>query len=402
MGSAAGLSIEAIRRGRDPERPAGISRERTVTVGPGESAHVVFALDGEPVRLHGRIELGGRAPRYAVVRAHGLSIEALRATYTDGQYEMLLPSSGAYVLSVSADGMHCQPQVDVPEAAEHRFDLSLPLERITGVVGDDAGSPLAGITVDASSWQEQLFRCSDRAITDERGAYTLELPPGTYRINPREDFEKERSFFESEDTIVLLQAGAPLTGVDFELRTANALEGFVRFPDGSPAAGAGISVVSARGGRETWQTERARADGSFRVQSLAAGEHLVRGGFAESEEGPYFLSRESLAVEVRAGVPSSIALELVPATRLRVNLTDASGAALDARVEVLDSRGHADALRKKEDGLTIESGVPVWHEIVLVAPGPFTLRADHARGLFERAFSLAGVGPLVELEFRVE
>jgi carboxypeptidase family protein len=125
--------LEALGRPRPDPGASRPSWTRSVILGAGESAHLRFVMGAAPVRLHGRIDVGGKAPANALLCLRGFmgsSEQALRTS--DGRYEFLVPEPGCYMLSVTADDQNVQPLVEVPEGREHRFDLSIPLGRVSG------------------------------------------------------------------------------------------------------------------------------------------------------------------------------------------------------------------------------------------------------------------------------
>ena len=114
------------------------------------------------------------------------------------------------------------------------------------------------------------------------------------------------------------------------------IEGTVRGADGRPTAGAQVFVRDADG-RVLWPADGAPSDrdGAFRTDSLAPGSYSVWAvgeGTASAVRGP---------IDVRAGVPAAVDLELAPATRLEVAVSVDGAPVGDARLQVLDTAGHA-------------------------------------------------------------
>jgi hypothetical protein len=329
----------------------------------------------------------------------------------DGRYELRL-APGSYLFSVEVGELSLERELDVPEVPDFRFDLALPLGTLAGHVRDDAGNPLAGVTVDVVGG-EVGTNVSARAKTDGRGDYRMELAPGRYQVAPRADDEEEPSFFEADERRVTMTAGAALSGVDFQLQLAGTMEGIVRLADGSVADGSSVDVVTdgamwgvrqlgiGEAGARVVVHERSTRlvdmdeAGRFRIQPLTAGTYWLRASRFGSDTECDSMTAEPLAVVLASGAARTVELQLVPATRVAVRLRDASGATVDARLEAVDALGRAASAYYTSDR-------PLG--FVLVPPGPYTLRALREDRLFEQELSLAAgaCDVEVEVEFRLE
>lgn len=361
---------------------------RRVTLAPGESTHIRLDMRGRPVRLHGRIEVDGSAPTWAHVTVRNpLGGPWHEATFADGVYEALVPEPGAYSLSVSLEELNVQPDVDVPAGEEWRFDVLIPLHRVTGHVRDEAGNPLEGIVVDAMiHGGGQALRASGRAETDRDGAFSLQLLPGTYRVHPRADFEEQRSFREPEAQLVNVETERERTGVDFVLQSTGALDGVVRRQDSGALDE--ILVVALSTSDDSEGRDPYAHDGAFHIP-LDGGTYRVTA--LGSEGGTYFTTADPLHVELAPGAVRRLELRLVDCTLVSVRLVGPGGNPVSppADLEAIDAYGRSLPATKHAGDVAA---------LLLIAPGPYTLRASHAGRLFERELSL----PVGETEREVE
>jgi protocatechuate 3,4-dioxygenase beta subunit len=267
---------------------------RSVTLAPGEDTHLRIALGGEPVRVHGRIELGGEPPESARVSLVGLGAWP-SGSYSRGEYEVQVPGPGVYTFLVSAEGVDVQPTLDVPDVREMRHDFSIPSGRIAGSLRDDQGNALAEVTVDAYS-EGHGHRTSSRAVTDRDGAYAFTLPPGRYRIAPREDFEEERAFLEPESVFVDVSEKDALANVDLVLTRTGALTGTVLTDRGVVLPRASVGAASVRAGHVS--DVRADEHGRF-LLPLDEGTYWLTADGSDGRSG--FVTSEPAAAEQVGG-----------------------------------------------------------------------------------------------------
>ncbi len=111
---------------------------------------------------------------------------------------------------------------------------------LTGVVKDEAGAPVAGVTVTAQrTGDKTLMDDNPTAKTDADGKYEIVLDIGTYTI----DFVKD-GYASVEKTGVKISSGAA-TVQDVTLvlnKTTGTLAGVVKDEDGKPVAGVTVTA----------------------------------------------------------------------------------------------------------------------------------------------------------------
>ncbi len=366
---------------------------RRVKVGPGEAVPVRMAIGGTPVRLWGRIEVGGEVATLRQVFAKGYGGgRSWYASLDGGCYEVLAPEPGPYTLGISVEGLHLQQCVDVPDSEEYRFDVHIALGQIAGSVRDELGNPLKGITIDAMSHGvTQSSRSSVRAKTDKTGAYSIKLTPGIYRILALTALEEARSFIEPEPFITEVEPNTDRHGIDFVLQTTGAIQGVVRRADGGTLRGALVHVRRHTDFTSEWSRSTDDA-GSFHIP-LKGGSYWIR-AMGSDGDVDYALA-EPLRVDLQTGAVQMLDLRLVAGTLVTVRVLDAQChiAWPWAEIEALDQRGRSFPADTRDPDVYV-----LW----LAPPGPYTLRARHEYRIFERALVLPPGDPRMHLEFRME
>ncbi len=170
------------------------------------------------------------------------SLQSTATTDFGGHYLLALPAGGYRVLAYDATGGYAttfgndaesfdtSPVVTVGDTIEVNFVLR-HAGTITGLVTSVAtGRSLPGITVAAYN-----LSGTRRSFTqsDSRGAYSLALPPGQYKLAAYDEqgsfavrFFLDRGSFSSA-TLVSVTAGRPTAGIDFRLELAGHFSGTV-------------------------------------------------------------------------------------------------------------------------------------------------------------------------------
>ncbi|MBI4602047.1 MAG: carboxypeptidase regulatory-like domain-containing protein [Planctomycetes bacterium] len=273
--SRAALRVSGVVRGSGGEALEGAG----VRWLPGEKkalrrlSHDAALLEGsaDPARL------ASSALRDAV--AGGRAIAADK----EGHYVLLLPRRTALGLLVAgAEGREVQvrelddlvgavPPASRPEEAEAgsaeaeggrgdpvldvTADFTLgPGGSISGTVTErGTGRPVPGVPVVAARFvpDQPAFLAavdpdSPGAATGPDGKYKIiGLPPAEHRVLPHVAEGDWAPTPSRQAARVVLEAGAEVAGIDFELDRGGTIRGVVKGPDGKPAAGAHCSVVPA-------------------------------------------------------------------------------------------------------------------------------------------------------------
>lgn len=211
-----------------------------------------------------------------------------------GVYRITGLVTGNYLVSARAEGYAQQfyngvadqalaTQVAVVDGqSTGGIDFALAaLPGISGTVTDESnGQPLAKAVVFIENAAMRLV-----ATTNEQGRYRLAVAPGSYKVRAeRQGYAAEWYNNKADAALaddVVLTPGGSVTGIDFSLlRHGGSIAGVVRDAGGAAIAGARVSawlpspasnVHPAGVGKAT-----SAADGSYRIEGLAAGNYLVR------------------------------------------------------------------------------------------------------------------------------
>ena len=228
-------------------------------------------------------------------------------------------------------------QVGPPAGAQ-----SAPL--LTGTVRElTSGDIVAGAHVAVLRTSD--FTVAGGTIAGPDGTFSLSgLPAGTYFLYLIDPSGVHTAGFEGAPTTVTTTADGTTTIDPRMARRMGALAGTVTSEGtGSPVPGAWVAVLSPTTGQPEGGAV-AGPDGSFRLDDVAAGEHVVvavdptgahRPGFHDRATGIDTAAR----VEVLAGTTTSIASSLAPAGLLagRITETGTGTPIADAWVVALDA-----------------------------------------------------------------
>jgi hypothetical protein len=326
----------------------GQMRTATVQVADQAEVHVVLGAKAKsPVSVTGTVTEGGRPlPGAGVfaVEEGGSFLQSMKVAKTDaeGRYELRLDRPGAFLVSVSLEGIGqstAEFYVDVPEVREYELDLALPLASLGGrVLGPDS-EPAAGVALniarEGDSSMPAVMSISRGKRTDSDGRFLFEhLHPGTYTL------QVGASILSGENALhggvvlegLVVAEDERQDGLEIRLPAAARVSGVVRRPDRSPAMGATVFARDAQGrilsDLSICQTDAA---GRFSYPGLPVGSVTL---FARSDD---LASRET-STEVDAGGATEVELVLEPGLTLVVSLLDGEEA-VRGSVVVLDERG---------------------------------------------------------------
>jgi hypothetical protein len=197
--------------------------------------------------------------------------------------------------------------------------------RVRGTVRDAAGAPLAGVMVRSTGRAGWMNGAARAATTDAQGAYDLRglaaekmylsAQSANHLPGRSEEFEVRNG--ETAQVDLQLESGASLNGV-------------VRFPDGSPAAGADVLCIDATGERGSGGFKALKADdqGRFEFTALDGENYRLRAtriaardpNASEASE-EYEWSR----VQRDAAPGATVELVLAPPHRVLGRVSDTSG-----------------------------------------------------------------------------
>lgn len=206
---------------------------------------------------------------------------------------------------------------------------------VTGEVRDEQGQPLAQVRVRTTASPMAWMGTSQQreTTTDEDGKFSLRaIAPGDQQIEAElEGWPK----VESED--FELADGEVKSGLLLSLQAGESIAGFVRWPDGKPAAGALVSAETTRsrgwgnwGGTQVVRVGKAETDedGSFQLSGLEQGNYTVRAQLeklgSSSEQAPLW---RALGEAVASGT-TSLNLELSGPIAFRGRVLDDRGQAV--------------------------------------------------------------------------
>ena len=284
----------------------------------GSLAGRVLGQKGEPlsgIEVAAFRILAGSAPpdedRDELVQAGALGT-ASATTGADGVYEIAHLPDGEFRVVARARGFE---PASIPSAApgEPLPDVVLvPHARISGSVRDAAtGAPVRSFEVKLDrreadgSFREE--RCKSRDVADPGGRFACEgLRAGGWRVRvlaaDHVAWEKELALEPGEEA-----------ELDATLSSGCRIRGAVRRPDGTPIAGAMVSIRLAGEKQDRAPARRSDAYGEFVVAGLDAGTYEVQAAhpdhFAEAAEA-------SAKVELSAELDASVVLVLRLAGRI--------------------------------------------------------------------------------------
>lgn len=281
---------------------------------------------------------GGAVPVAGVrVTARGPGREVEAVTDAEGRYALEGLEPGAYRVGAALP-KHLSPAAeerDARVAARGCVELDFRTSvdgRVEGRVLDAEGRPVPSIRIDlAPPGQEDEPRPKHLwAYTDEDGRYELRgVPPGRYVLGFRLDSGIDglkhpypRTYYPgtqdpSAAAVVELEEGEKLKGYDLKLPpplAERAVEGVVVWPDGSPVAGAYVSLGVDEYAFEVGLTNATTdAQGRFKLRAFEGLGHVIRAHV--SVKAP-----ESQRHAEPVGVPAGGAV-----TDLRIVITEPHG-----------------------------------------------------------------------------
>lgn len=260
IASAPGAASASVESGE----PAATHRFPEVEIPDAESHVLDLELGGAPAAgivfdSGDRSPLAGAQVRFQRKPA-GDSVSAATLSGPDGRFRVEL-EAGDYVVTATKEG-YASESLDASLGGAATADLVLGLERgheIRGRVLDASGLPFEGATVsaDEASGAESLADGSFRLSGLKEGSYDLFAAA-------------EGRGFASRP-----QVPAPSEGVVLQLGAGGRVQVTLRRPDGTPAAGAWVSISSVDGVAAHTYGQRAGEDGGSVLDSPLGSVTLV-------------------------------------------------------------------------------------------------------------------------------
>ncbi|MCZ6597662.1 MAG: carboxypeptidase-like regulatory domain-containing protein [Planctomycetota bacterium] len=224
-----------------------------------------------------------------------------------------------YRVEVESDDLANWARTGIQLTEGREYELTVDLVEggtVRGVVRDDAGQPIVGARVRASSQTFMGMAVNNvrTDTTDAAGAFELvHVTPGSLRVGA-----SYAGYLDAKSVKVELADRQTVADVLVELGLGNLVSGFVRYEDGTPAEGAEIDVsfdpaaimTPAAFNASRGADGEAEADetGWFEVTGLGNGPFVVRaeagGAFGEELSGSLTTRRDGVR-------PNGAELELV-------------------------------------------------------------------------------------------
>lgn len=388
----------------------GLQIDQRVTLGEGETVRVRLAPPGRLVRLHGSVRAGGEPLARAGVsamRSDDGKAPARASSYSqtleDGTYELQLPGSGRYRISVHGRDervLSWSDMLDAPDVEELELDVSIQVGRISGRVTDAQGRALADVLVMSEPEKhEGAAHGSAQALTDAEGRYELLVPAGQHAVTAggaRRTWSRPepQPFAEARVGGLVVSANGHVRGIDLVLAQGAFLEGVVRNPDGSAAA---LAFLWSEDGTRIERIGMCDGNGQFRL-TLAQGKYSVRATSAGStvslSMGSSSVGATSEPERVVLAVGETRRIELALSAARRVHLSVRQGATpVGSEVSVLDERGRRQPVQSGENG-------EAW--LGPLVSGRYTVRAQRDGKEVEREFEVGAGGEQMEVELVFE
>ena len=210
-------------------------------------------------------------------------------TNSQGVYTVADLPAGTYRVVFWGDSLYAQqcynhvynweyatPVSVTAEGATENIDFSLGFAGIiTGTVRDVNGSPITGIMINGHCDALNFGRGD---YTDESGVYELTgLPAGAYRVElatwdaSSGNYAKQyydHTIYCEQATLVHVQPGQEITGIDFDLTEGASLSGYAKDPNG---IGVEETEIAAFIGNQWLTNTFTDANGFYRLRNLMAG-----------------------------------------------------------------------------------------------------------------------------------
>ena len=309
-------------------------------------------------------------------------------TAADGSYTITGLAPGSYRVYASGAGhageyyddtydYNAATQVTVTSGnTTPGIDLALAAGGIiSGLVTDESSTPVAGVSVQASS----LTCCGyGYATTAADGTYTItDLPPGSYAVQASgggyvsEYYDNAMDYAAAKP--VTVTSGATTSGIDFALTLGGSISGTITNTSAVPIQGASVQASGTACCSDGYATTA--FDGTYTITGLAAGSYTIY-AYAQGYPMKYYEDTydygSATPIDVASGVTTpgiDMALEpggTVSGTVTNGSATPIAGASVQATRTVCCGYGSATTAA---DGTYTMTGL---------APGTYTVQVYYA------------------------
>jgi hypothetical protein len=358
---------------------------------PGSPAVRVDLEFGRGLELSGVVTQAGEPRGGLTVFAEGVDVDAEGFSETDvrGKFRIDGLEPGSFRIHVRdfASGLAYSESVDLSTSRE--LSVALPTASVSGRVRDAADrEPLSGVTLTLVAADEAArpLLAPHTTSTDLEGRFTFAgVADGSWRLAANHAGHAARV------VPIELELARSVDDVEIDLDPTEGLTVESRLPGGAAPEAVLLAVLDASGGRLVGGSYSTGENGRVRLASVPAGEWELLVSAPGSA---------TAAVRVRSPGPP-VAVELPPATRLRVEVPELVGTRTVASVSVADASGRtyralswgADARGK----WTLEGGSL---ELAALPPGSWsvTVAASDGRSWTGQAVTQHGAPARVTLE----
>lgn len=303
------------------------------------SAQIVVLLTPESVLAGRVIEAGSGAPvPDAIVsvgdwRAGDESSDASTRTDDDGRFRLTRLSPGRYKPGATARGRFGEPTESVLLGLGQTVeDVVIEVHAAAAVRGRVVIEDGAATRPCADAWVNLRDATADRwqgdGADDDGRVELISVLPGRYEVSIYCEGYLARDRY---DAVVV--ASADVDGLVWTVGPGGRIRGTVRTAGGEPVADASVSARVAGGAaraQRSWGHDTSRADGTFRMKGLAAGDYAVE-VHASGQRGP----DEAPRVTVPPGGEGSIDVVLPAGGTIAGAVVDTDGKPVSgARVRV--------------------------------------------------------------------
>jgi hypothetical protein len=219
------------------ESSDGFLLSRSVELHEGQTVNVrLTSPQVAPILLHGQVRASGEPLRGATISwgAEGKANNDEQGSTTvvsygrsdaQGAYELALPGAGRYSLRLEAGkpgSLVWTTTIDVPDADDFAFDISLSIGRISGRVTDSSGAGLPKVEVRSEPQrQEGRVYGTSRTRTDTQGRYELVVHGGIHAViadgKPQGNKDQGPIFIDGRVSGLAVAENEHVRGIDFVL-----------------------------------------------------------------------------------------------------------------------------------------------------------------------------------------